>query len=184
MASPAMTPERGVDIYYNDPTQGQGSADKAIRDVHRGQVRLNLDKVLHVLSVPLGRPFIEIILFQLVTVKVQGSPAIFVYYVLSVHKSNRPWSPVLGQTRDNQINCLSPILNRLLIGSSKPFKWTFQNGYIFMTNEDFKIINDVLKNMKKEEIEELKSLLEVGIHWNVEVNDNSVTVSSLQNQMI
>ena len=22
MASPAMTPERGVDIYYNDPTQG------------------------------------------------------------------------------------------------------------------------------------------------------------------
>ena len=48
-----------------------------------------------------------------------------------------------------------------------------------MTNEDFKIINEVLKNMKKEEIEELKSLLEVGIHWNVEVNDNSVMVSSL-----
>ena len=46
-----------------------------------------------------------------------------------------------------------------------------------MTNEDFKIINEVLKNMKKEEIEELKSLLEVGIHWNVEVNDNSVMVS-------
>ena len=52
-----------------------------------------------------------------------------------------------------------------------------------MTNEDFKIINEVLKNMKKEEIEELKSLLEVGIHWNVEVNDNSVMVSSLLWQM-
>ena len=48
-----------------------------------------------------------------------------------------------------------------------------------MTNEDFKIINEVLKNMKKEEIEELKSLLEVGIHWNVEVNDNSVMVSGV-----
>ena len=46
-----------------------------------------------------------------------------------------------------------------------------------MTNEDFKIINEVLKDMKKEEKEELKSLLEVGIHWNVEVNDNSVMVS-------
>ena len=46
-----------------------------------------------------------------------------------------------------------------------------------MTNEDFKIINEVLKDMKKEEKEELKSLLEVGIHWNVEINDNSVMVS-------
>ena len=36
-----------------------------------------------------------------------------------------PMSPDQGQTRDNQINCLAPILNRLLIGSSKPFKWTF-----------------------------------------------------------
>ena len=50
--------------------------------------------------------------------------------------------------------------------------------YRFMTNEDFKIINGVLKEMSQEEKEELKSLLEVGIHWNVEVNDNSVLVSS------
>ena len=47
-----------------------------------------------------------------------------------------------------------------------------------MTNDDFKIINEVLKEMDEEEKEELKSLLEVGIHWNVEVNDNSVLVSS------
>ena len=33
MASPAMTPERGVDIYYNDPTQGEGSSDGPNRDV-------------------------------------------------------------------------------------------------------------------------------------------------------
>ena len=33
MASPAMTPERGVDIYYNDPTQGQGSSDGPAKDV-------------------------------------------------------------------------------------------------------------------------------------------------------
>ena len=51
-------------------------------------------------------------------------------------------------------------------------------GCRFMTNEDFKIINEVLKQMSGEEKEELKSLLEVGIHWNVEVNDNSVLVSS------
>ena len=42
-----------------------------------------------------------------------------------------------------------------------------------MTNEDFKIINEVLKNMKKE----------IGIHWNVEVNDNSVMALSLLSQM-
>ena len=47
-----------------------------------------------------------------------------------------------------------------------------------MTNDDFKIINEVLKEMDNEQKEELKSLLEVGIHWNVEVNDNSVLVSS------
>ena len=45
-----------------------------------------------------------------------------------------------------------------------------------MTNEDFKIINEVLKEMSQEEKEELKSFLEVGIHWNVEVNNNSVLV--------
>ena len=39
MASPAMTPERGVDIYYNDPTQGQGSSDGLNRDVRLGYVR-------------------------------------------------------------------------------------------------------------------------------------------------
>ena len=137
-------------------------------------------KVLHVPSVPLEQPFIEIILFLLVIAKVRGSPVTFctTLYVLSiVHLLISSLSPELGQTRDNQINCLDPILNRLLNNSSKPFKWTFQNGYIFMTNEDFKIINEVLKDMKKEEKEELKSLLEVGIHWNVEINDNSVMVS-------
>ena len=51
-------------------------------------------------------------------------------------------------------------------------------SYRFMTNEDFKIINEVLKEMSQEEKEELKSFLEVGIHWNVEVNNNSVLVSS------
>ena len=51
-------------------------------------------------------------------------------------------------------------------------------SYRFMTNDDFKIINKVLKEMDNEEKEELKSLLEVGIHWNVEVNNNSGLVSS------
>jgi len=134
MASPAMTPERGVDIYYNDPTQGPACSVCAIgATLYRNYF------------VPIG---------------------------------NRE-----GQTRDNQINCLAPILNRLLIGSSKPFKWTFQNGYIFMTNEDFKIINEVLKELKKEEKEELKSLLEVGIHWNVEVNDNSEPLGHFVSQI-
>ena len=58
-------------------------------------------------------------------------------------------------------------------------KFSCENpSYRFMTNDDFKIINGVLKEMSVEEKEELKSLLEVGIHWNVEVNDNSVLVSS------
>ena len=51
-------------------------------------------------------------------------------------------------------------------------------SYRFMTNKDFQIINEVLKEMSQAEKEELKSLLEVGIHWNVEVNDNSGLVSS------
>ena len=44
MASPAMTPERGVDIYYNDPTQGEGSSDGPNRVVWLGYVRVTLKR--------------------------------------------------------------------------------------------------------------------------------------------
>ena len=77
MASPAMTPERGVDIYYNDPTQGQGSSDDPKEDIQPRISLWNPDKALHVLSVPLGRLFIAIISSLLIIVKVGLSGHIF-----------------------------------------------------------------------------------------------------------
>ena len=87
MASPAMTPERGVDIYYNDPTQGQDSSDVPDGDVRPfiGICPWNPDKVLHALSVPLGRLFIAIISSLLAIVKV-GLPG---HFFPPVHSSGR-----------------------------------------------------------------------------------------------
>ena len=114
MASPAMTPERGVDIYYNDPTQGQGSSDGPGEGVRPRICLWNPGKVLHAMSLPLGQPFIAIISFLLAIVKV-GLYGHFFRPSTHLAVGDCPLSPDLGQTRDN---------------ISKPFKWTFQNGYI------------------------------------------------------
>lgn len=75
----------------------------------------------------------------------------------------------IGQTADNQINCLEDVLD--WIEAKKSFNWQFQNGYIFIDSEGFAAINQVLKNLSEVERDQLRGMLQIGIHWNVQAND-------------
>ena len=74
-----------------------------------------------------------------------------------------------GQTANNQINCLEDVL--MWISIKKPFDWKFKNGYIFIESEGFAIINQVLDNLSKVERDKLRGMLQIGIHWDVQIND-------------
>ena len=74
-----------------------------------------------------------------------------------------------GQSKDNQINCLEAVLKWLK--DKKPFVWNYQNGYVFIDSPNFSIINDVLSTITDAERDELRGLLEIGIQWNVQIND-------------
>ncbi|WP_196893598.1 hypothetical protein [Aureivirga marina] len=73
----------------------------------------------------------------------------------------------IGQTYDNQIDCLDLIGEEL--GNSENQFWEMKNGYVITTEEKLQQINQKLKDLNQTEREELKDKLKVGIQWNTEV---------------
>lgn len=73
----------------------------------------------------------------------------------------------LGQTTDNQIDCLD------LIGEALHRKewglWRMCNGYVQSNEAALKHIGEILAAMNTHDRERLKGLLKVGIQWNTEV---------------
>ena len=86
-----------------------------------------------------------------------------------------------GQSAANQINCLDSVLERL--NARKEFDWQYSNGYILITKNDFSIINKIIDECDEEELDKLRSLLKVGIHWNAEVNDGSEALNRFVTQI-
>ena len=121
MASPELTPDDGIEIYWKDPTQGPKCSQAAI------------------------------------------GATLYRNYFIQMPNGG------IGQTIDNQINCLINILN--WIEAKKSFNWQFQNGYIFIDSDGFVAINQVIENLTEVERDKLRGMLQIGIHWNVQVND-------------
>jgi len=118
MASPSVTPERGVGIYEGDYTQGPACAVAC------------------------------------------GSGTIYRNYFVPVNGK-------IGQTANNQINCLDELGEEL--GNQNEKLWRLQNGYLFTTSENLqKIIHEINKK-SPEAYEKLKRKLKIGIQWNTEV---------------
>jgi hypothetical protein len=69
----------------------------------------------------------------------------------------------IGQTRDNQVDCLSEIAEDL--GNL----WEMENGYCFVSAENLLKINGILGSLSEENREALKSHLKVGIQWDTEI---------------
>lgn len=83
----------------------------------------------------------------------------------------------IGQTADNQIDCLSGIAK--LFDNSKQRLWKMVNGYALPSAEGLEEINRKLKGMDEAALDAVRQALQIGLHWDTQVTlgDASHTVS-------
>lgn len=84
---------------------------------------------------------------------------------------------IIGQTSNNQIDCLADIGNAL--GNSDNHLWEMRNGYAMATEKGLREIADKIKSSSNADIDDLRKLLRIGIQWNTQVTlgDSHHTVS-------
>ena len=101
-----------------------------------------------------------------------GAGTIFRNYFVTINEK-------IGQTRNNQVDCLNEIGK--FLKNEELNLWKMRNGYAFPTEEGLNYINSKISKMDFNERENLKSLLKVGIQWNTEVtiSDNNQIVSQI-----
>jgi hypothetical protein len=75
-----------------------------------------------------------------------------------------------GQRADRQIDCLR-YLGDALQGDGDP-PWLMQNGYALCTERGLVAVDARLQAASKVELDRLRALLRVGLHWDVRVTDS------------
>jgi hypothetical protein len=85
----------------------------------------------------------------------------------------------LGQTYNNQIDCLADI--GIKLGNSNNSLWEMKNGYALVSKEGLITINNKIISSSKSEVDELRKMLRIGIQWGTEItlNDCKHTVSQV-----
>jgi len=73
----------------------------------------------------------------------------------------------IGQSSNNQINCLQDIGNEL--DNHKLKLWEMSNGYALANEEGLKNINQQLSKKTESELSSLKQKLRIGLQWDTEV---------------
>jgi hypothetical protein len=91
-----------------------------------------------------------------------GAGTIFRNYLAEVNGQ-------LGQRAERQIDCLKDVGSAL--GNSDGSLWQMKNGYALCTESGLAAIDAKLRGMTPEQLDALRGLLRVGLHWNVEVTD-------------
>jgi hypothetical protein len=76
---------------------------------------------------------------------------------------------VAGQRADRQIDCLKDVGGAL--GNVDRALWEMRNGYALCTEAGLAKIDEKLRQMEPDELDGLRGLLRIGLHWNVEVTD-------------
>jgi hypothetical protein len=72
-----------------------------------------------------------------------------------------------GQSADRQVNCLAD-LGRALGNLDAPL-WTMRNGYALLEEHGLQTLGSRLAALGPDEIDTLRGLLRIGVHWDVEV---------------
>jgi len=72
-----------------------------------------------------------------------------------------------GQSADNQIDCLAELGDAL--GNTCGRLWQMRNGYALPSKEGLQNISGQLERASEEELDELRQLLWIGLHRNVQV---------------
>ena len=89
-----------------------------------------------------------------------GAGTIYRNYFVSVNDQ-------VGQTADNQIDCLYDM--GVLLGNSDNKLWTMQNGYALPGASGLKAISQRLSEADEAGHDELRQALRIGLHWDPEV---------------
>jgi len=83
-----------------------------------------------------------------------------------------PVNGMIGQSADNQIDCLNEIGAEL--GNRQESLWSMQNGYALASERGLSYIDKILAEMDAVAIDNLRAKLAIGIQWDTEVtHDNS-----------
>lgn len=79
----------------------------------------------------------------------------------------------VGQTADRQLDGLADLGLALArhLGTDVPALWRMQNGYALATEEGLNAISRLLNGAGAATLEDLRGLLRIGVHWDVEVTD-------------
>lgn len=72
-----------------------------------------------------------------------------------------------GQTAENQIDCLKDL--GLALGNTRDQLWEMKNGYALATQSGLAEISKRLSDRDESSHDELRQLLRIGVHWNVQV---------------
>ena len=76
-----------------------------------------------------------------------------------------------GQREDRQIDCLFDLGTAL--GNHQGSLWQMRNGYCLTTDTGLTTVDDRLSLMDEVQLDELRGRLQIGVHWDVEVTDES-----------
>lgn len=74
-----------------------------------------------------------------------------------------------GQRAGRQIDCLADL--GVALGNTDASRWTMRNGYALCTASGLANIDARLAGATPRELDELRSLLRIGLHWGVQVTD-------------
>lgn len=95
-----------------------------------------------------------------------GAATIFRNYLV-------PVSGGVGQDADRQLDGLADLSTALAQRLDVPVEklWTMRNGYVLPTSQGLAAVNNHLRTADTETLDELRGLLRVGLHADVEVTD-------------
>jgi len=88
-----------------------------------------------------------------------------------------PMQDQTGQTAEQQIDCLAEMGRAL--GNNKHCFWRMQNGYVIPSDDGLAEVSRRINALDEVVLDELRGLLQIGIHWNTQVTlgDSDHTVS-------
>lgn len=73
----------------------------------------------------------------------------------------------VGQTADNQIDCLADIGEKL--GNTDNRLWVMKNGYALASEDGLREINRTIHSFNRSELDDLRTRLRIGLQWHTEV---------------
>jgi len=91
----------------------------------------------------------------------------------------------VGQTADHQLDMLEEVGDELAqrLGIPRQRLWRMQNGYAFPDQEHLSRIEGYIRGASEDERDTLRSLLRVGVHWDVEVTEQGAAPETYVTQV-